>query len=237
MKLATRTTKSGTVEGRCEGGVCRFFGVPYAAPPVDDLRFEPPQPVQPWEGTRDARNPGRVRAAQDRGVSGDRHRQPGWRRRTSGRRLSYPQHLDARGRGQSPCHGLHPWRRLRHRQQGCAGPGWIAFARSGVVCVAINYRLGHRRLPADPRRADQPWPARICSRLHWVQENIASFGGDPDNVTVFGELAGAMAIAEFARRRRWPRACSGAPSSKAVTAAMVRATRIAQRLVRSSPRS
>ena len=72
-----------------------------------------------------------------------------------------------------------------------------AFARSGVVCVAINYRLGIDGFLPIPGAPTNLGLRDMIARSHWVRRNIAAFGGDPGNVTVFGESAGAMAIADL----------------------------------------
>src|SRR5690242_14845242 len=58
MDPVVRRTEAGLVRGACSEGICCFLGIPYAAPPVGDLRFAEPQPAEPWEGTRDATDPG-----------------------------------------------------------------------------------------------------------------------------------------------------------------------------------
>jgi carboxylesterase type B len=185
-------TQCGEVRGSVTGGVNTFKGIPYAAPPFGANRLRPPQTVAPWTGVRDARTFG-LKAPQ----------------------LPYPPPFDVllpelAGAGED-CLNLNIW----SPDIGSAGKPvmvWIAgggfehgtgaapwydgsrFARDGIVCVTINYRVGADGFlylgDGDANRGllDQ------VAALNWVQENITAFGGDPGNVTVFGESAGAMSI-------------------------------------------
>ncbi|WTW99727.1 carboxylesterase family protein [Streptomycetaceae bacterium NBC_01309] len=184
-------TAYGKLRGTASEGVTRFLGVPYAAPPFGANRFRPPQPPATWEGVRDADAYG-----------------------PTAPKAPYPaplhdllQEIAVDG---EDCLNLNIW-----APSGAAAAPvmvWIhggafrngsgsapvydgsAFARDGVVCVTVNYRLGvegFAELPGAPRNRgllDQ------IAALTWVRDNIAAFGGDPSRVTVFGESAGAMSV-------------------------------------------
>ncbi len=188
-------TRQGDVRGRSVDGVHTFKGIPYAAPPVGANRLRPPRPVAPWSGVRDALAygpktlqpaypPGIALLLQELTVGGDdcltlNVWSPGdARRRTSG------DGLDSRaGCSSFTAPGASPWY------------DGSRFARDGIVCVTINYRVGADGfLYTGDEHANIGLLDQIAA-LTWVRDNIAAFGGDPGNVTVFGESAGAMSIA------------------------------------------
>ena len=192
-----RATESGLVSGEVRDGVCRFLGIPYAAPPVGPDRFQEPRAAEPWEGVREAVDPGppaphRIRdfPAIDVVPLVGRGGEDG----EDYLRLNIWAPPEASGR---------PVMVFIH------GGGFVvgskdapihdgsAFARSGIVCVAINYRLGIDGFLPIPGVPTNLGLRDIIFALHWVQRNIAAFGGDPENVTIFGESAGAMAIADL----------------------------------------
>jgi para-nitrobenzyl esterase len=187
-------TRRGKLRGRLSDGVVTFKGVPYAAPPFGANRLQPPRPVQPWDGVRDAL------------AFGPKSPQ-----------VSYPPGIaealaELVGAGED-CLTLNIWT----PDLGSAGrpvmvwiPGGMfefhatgaaafydggRFARDGVVCVTINYRVGAEGFlylgdgVANLGLLDQ------IAALEWVQENIGALGGDPGKVTVFGQSAGAMSVA------------------------------------------
>jgi len=187
-------------------GIRAFKGIPFAAPPVGALRWREPQPVAKWDGVRDASQYGNVCIQPDGAARGPKGLNiavaPG----------SPPMSED--------CLYLNVWTGARAANErrpvmvyifGGAfteGAGSIplydgdALARKGAVIVTMNYRLGpygffaHPALTADsPHRASGNYGlADMVASLNWVRSNIAAFGGDPGNVTVFGQSAGAMAI-------------------------------------------
>jgi para-nitrobenzyl esterase len=189
----TARTAQGTLRGSVEDGVCVFRGVPYAAPPVGALRFRPPQPVQPWTGERDATRHGPVPP------------QPPSRLRAAMGDFDRPQGEDcltltiatpAADAGRRPVivwlHGGAFW-------TGAGSLDWysgVPMARAGdVVVVGVNYRLGALGFmhlpgvsPANLGLHDQ------FAALEWVSEQIAAFGGDPDNITVCGQSAGGLSV-------------------------------------------
>ncbi|CAN5399243.1 carboxylesterase family protein [soil metagenome] len=181
-------------------GVRVFKGLPYASPPVGDLRWRPPRPVQPWTGVRpvDAYGPNCLQPKRYDDVdpftpsmSEDclylnvtTAAKPGEKR---------PVFFWIHGGGYGAGSGAEP----RHDGQ--------ALARKGVVVVTINYRLGvfgfmaHPELTAEsPQHAsgDQAL-ADMIAALRWVKANAATFGGDPDNVTIVGESAGSDAVSRM----------------------------------------
>jgi para-nitrobenzyl esterase len=172
-----------------------FKGIPYAAPPVGDFRWQPPRPAAPWEGTRDATQFG-PRCLQGRifadivftDLSEDCLTLNIWTpARAASDRL--PVMVWIHGGGFQAGAGAEP----RHDGE--------AFARKGVVLVTFNYRLGVFGFLAHPdvtRESSQHASGNYgmldqVAALRWVQENIAAFGGDPENVTIFGESAGSFA--------------------------------------------
>jgi para-nitrobenzyl esterase len=197
----TVAVESGTLEGVVSGGVLSFKGVPFAAPPVGDFRWMPPQPAASWVGTRsaDAYGPDCFQKP----IEGDAA--------PLGSTLS------------EDCLYLNIWRPAE------GGPGdklpvmiWIhgggyvnggssaavfdgsAFARQGIVLVSINYRLGrfgyfaHPALTAaSPRPLGNYGTMDQIAALQWVQRNIAAFGGDPARVTIFGESAGGGSVLDL----------------------------------------
>ena len=185
-------TQYGEVRGSVEDGVYTFKGIPYAAPPFGANRLRPPQPVMPWSGVRDTLS------------YGPKPPQPPY---PPGMELFLPE-LTIAGEDclnlniWSPDLGLarHPvmvWIPGSAFKFGTAATAYYDgshFARDGIVCVTINYRVGADGFlylgEGDVNRAllDQ------IAALQWVQENITAFGGDPGKVTVFGESAGAMCI-------------------------------------------
>ena len=193
----TATTAAGTVRGAVVDGVVRYLGVPYAAPPVGELRLALPQPVEPWIGLRDATVPSgcapyRVKPFPMIDIA--------------------PLVGDGTPRGDDYL-TLNVW-----TPQGAQslpvmvfihGGGFVGgskdapvsdgsgFARSGVVCVSITYRLGIDGFVPIPGVPTNLGLRDMIAALGWVRDTIASFGGDPENVTVFGESAGAMATADL----------------------------------------
>ncbi len=185
-------TRSGEARGSVADGVMVFKGIPYAAPPFGANRLRPPQPAAPWSGVRDAL------------TYGPKTPQP-----------PYPPDVSAilpelAGSGED-CLTLNIWSpdlgaaRLPVMvwipgsafEYGTAATAYYdggRFARDGVVCVTINYRVGPDGFlylgdgVANFALLDQ------VAALEWVRENIAAFGGDPQNVTIFGESAGAMSV-------------------------------------------
>ena len=192
-------TTSGLVEGTtAEGGLRTFKGIPFAAPPVGDLRWREPQPAPKWSGVRQAASFG-AQCMQRRlfsdmvfrasGISEDCLYLNVWTPATSsGARL--PVLVYFYGGGFVAGDGSEP------RYDG------EAMARKGIVALTVNYRLGafgffsHPELTKEsPRRAsgNQGLLDQVAA-LKWVRENIAAFGGDPQKVTIAGESAGSISV-------------------------------------------
>jgi para-nitrobenzyl esterase len=187
----TAETGNGAVRGLADGVVDEFLGIPYAAPPVGALRWRPPQPAASWSGVRDATQfaphcpqvagPfGQASTSEDclfLNVFTPGHRQPG---------PGYPVmvwiHGGAFVSGES--NDYDP----------------TQLVEDGVIVVTLNYRLGALGFLAHPALADangQSGDYGLMDQqaaLRWVQRNIASFGGDPRNVTIFGESAGGLSV-------------------------------------------
>jgi para-nitrobenzyl esterase len=191
-------TAAGMVRGATEGGVRRFLGIPYAAPPVGPRRFVEPQPVEPWNGVRDALVPGPCAPQRlkpfpaldiaplvgDGGTRGDDY---------LGLNIWAP---DGDATGRPVMVFIHGGGFVIGSKDAPVSDG-TGFARSGVVCVAINYRMGIDGFLPIPGVPTNLGLRDMLAALAWVRDNIAAFGGDPANVTVFGESAGAMAIADL----------------------------------------
>ena len=182
-------TLHGKLRGSVADGVHAFLGVSYAAPPFGANRLRPPRPVGSWSGVRDATSfgpeppqvspPGAAGSGTGHVVTGE------------------------------DCLNLNVWT----PDPGAAGLPvmvWIQggmfeigsqasydgsrFARDGIVCVVVNWRVGAEGFVfLDDGYANLGLLDQVAA-LEWVRENIAAFGGDPANVTVFGESAGAMSI-------------------------------------------
>jgi carboxylesterase type B len=184
-------TRAGAVRGAVADGVNVFKGVPYAAPPFGANRLLPPQPIAPWSGVRDALDFGPTPP-----------------------KPPIPPQVTAMLPEQTipgaDCLNLNIWSADLGAKQpvmvwipggmfefGTAATAWYdgsRFARDGVVCVTINYRVGVEGfLYLGEGNANRGLLDQIAA-LEWVRENIAAFGGDPDNVTIFGESAGAMSV-------------------------------------------
>lgn len=190
---AVVNTRHGEVRGSVAGGVHTFKGIPYAAPPVGANRFRPPQPVVPWSGVRDAL------------TYGPKAPQPSYPAQVS---MLLP---ELTGPGED-CLTLNIWSPAlgaaghpvmvwipggMFQYHGTGASPWYdgsRFARDGVVCVTLNYRVGADGfLYLGEGNANRGLLDQVAA-LAWVRENIAAFGGDPDNVTLFGESAGAMSV-------------------------------------------
>jgi para-nitrobenzyl esterase len=195
-------TKSGAVQGviSADGKVREFKGIPYAAPPVGALRWKAPQPVEPWTAALDASKFG-ARCMQGNIYSDMVFRDDGpsenclylnvWTPLVEGKKHEpLPVMVWIYGGGYTAGATSEP------RQDG------EMLAKKGVVVVSMNYRLGVFGFLAHPGLAKES--GRMGSgnyglldqvaALGWVKKNIKAFGGDPGNVTIFGESAGSFSV-------------------------------------------
>ena len=205
LGLATRavrqpvvTIDTGTLEGLDSSGVMIFRGIPYAAPPIGPFRWKPPQPPQRWSGVRPAHelgkncfqhqlapelNPFAIGVSEDCLYLNVFTKSPGARARR-------PVMVWIHGGGYFIGWGG------EERYNG------TRLAQKGVVVVSFNYRLGPFGFLAHPALAAES-PRHVSGNyglldqiaaLKWVRRNIARFGGDPSNVTIFGESAGGESV-------------------------------------------
>ena len=189
---------SGAIEGFTRDGVNRWRSIPYAKPPVGALRFKAPQPVEAWDGVRPCHR--------------FRYCAPQPRRYTIvGPGKFQPMSEDCLtlnvvapdGGSDRPLPVMFFIHGGAYFLGSSATPIYdgASLARSGCVYVSANYRLGalgavdlSSLSTADIHIDDNLYLRDLVSALRWVRENIAAFGGDPDNVTIFGESAGAHAV-------------------------------------------
>ncbi|MFN6980852.1 MAG: carboxylesterase/lipase family protein [Brevundimonas sp.] len=194
---------AGLLRGRREGEARVWRGVPYAAPPVGHLRWRPPQPHSGWKDERDAGQfgfPGPQAGPSD---VADLVKIGGAPEPTSEDCLTLNIWAPTEVGSGAP---VMVWLHGGSNRMGAGSLPFYdgqAFARDGVVLVTVNYRLGHFGFFAHPaltREApnDQPLGAPglldQIAALEWVRDNIAAFGGDPANITLFGESAGGLDI-------------------------------------------
>jgi len=192
-------TSNGTLEGISEpSGIHAYRGIPFAEPPIDDLRWQPPQPIKNWSGVRNAKQFGP-------------------------RCVQAPVFSDMvfRSNGMSEdCLYLNVWTPARSSNDGLPvlvyfyGGGFVAgdgseprydgenMAKKGIVAITVNYRLGVWGFMAHPElTTESPHHASgnyalldQNAALKWVKQNIAGFGGDPRKVTIAGESAGSLSV-------------------------------------------
>ena len=191
----TITLDSGKVSGTTADGYQRFLGIPFAAPPVGDLRWKPPQPVEPWSG---------VKECTEFGPACPQPPMPGI-------------NID---RMDEDCLYLNVWTPASRPEDRLPVMVWIhgggyrlgsaseiqyggaSLAKKGVVVVTVNYRVGvfgflsHPQLAAESPQGSTGHYGILdnIASLEWVQRNIAAFGGDPSRVTIFGESAGGNSV-------------------------------------------
>lgn len=190
------TLPEGLAEGIVDRGVRRFLSLPYAAPMTKARRFRSPEPVEPWQGVRDAtragphapQNPPRAMDIDIESLMGTLIPEG-------------PDYLTLNVYAPNADLGSRPVMVFVHGGSFVAGSkdapvyDGSAFARDGVVCVVINYRLGIEGfLPIEGVPTNLGLRDMIAA-LEWIASRIALFGGDPGNVTLFGESGGAYCIA------------------------------------------
>jgi len=190
--------ESGALKGAIAGGIVAFKGIPYAASPTGQNRWRAPQPVAPWKGVRSATAYG-----------------------SDCMQLPFPG--DAAPLGVKPdedCLYLNVWAPVQRPSGKLPVMVWIYgggfvnggsspavydgthFAESGVVFVSFNYRVGRFGFFAHPALTKEDPNGLLgnycfldqIAALQWVRKNVAKFGGDPGNVTLFGESAGGMSV-------------------------------------------
>lgn len=193
------STANGAVRGVTHDGITSFKGIPYAAPPVGEYRWRAPQPVKPWTGERDASQFGPscpqiswsnsgVKIME--GTSEDCLYLNLWKPAEAANDSKLPVMVWIHGGGFTGGSGS---------EEMFSGE---AFTRQGVILVTFNYRLGslgHFAFPAlTAQNPEEPKGSYaymdMIAALQWVRNNIASFGGNPDNVTIFGESAGGVSV-------------------------------------------
>lgn len=201
----TATVESGQLRGETIRGVDRFLGVPYAAAPVGELRWAAPQSPRTWSGPREAvvQAPGCMQYVTPDGFG------PWTKEYVTPAPVS------------EDCLYANIWAPANKAAKSKPVLVWIhggAFmsgsnsvpiydgtelARQGIVVVSINYRLGifgfsaFRELQNEPGGGANFGLQDILAALHWIKRNIATFGGDPDQVTIAGQSAGAMVVHEL----------------------------------------
>src|SRR4051812_3998631 len=185
----------GKVRGIVDNGVAAFKGIPFAAPPVGELRWQAPQPVIPWSGVKQT-TAFALPCAQDSGVvpesSEDCLYLNIWTSATSDSEKR-PVMVWIHGGG------------FDHGATSSEVFDGTRFARDGVVLVSIAYRLGAFGFLAHPELRQESGKSSGAygledqvAALQWVKRNIHRFGGDPERVTVFGVSAGGIAISLLA---------------------------------------
>ena len=200
IRHVQQKTADGVLEGvvSADGKVRTFKGIPFAAPPVGPLRWKAPQPPAPWNGVRKASEYG-ARCMQgsiysdmifhDSGPSEDCLYLNLW--------------MPANHRGEAARDGLDLRRRISGRARRRRGVRTaVIFSKKGVLVVSMNYRLGifgffsHAELAKESGHDASGNYGLLdqLAALQWVKKNIAAFGGDPDNVTIFGESAGSFSV-------------------------------------------
>lgn len=181
----------GTVQGRVtDDGALVFQGIPYAAPPIAERRWSAPQPLAAWHGARVATEIAPSCPQPDQG----------WNQADVARASEDCLTLDIRTSALAGKRPVMVWIHGGSNRAGSSG-GTVEsrITDRGVVLVAIQYRLGilgflaPRGATVDGAAGNYGLMDQIAA-LRWVQDNIARFGGDPDNVTVFGESAGAQDV-------------------------------------------
>ena len=189
---------AGSIKGIAHEGLRVFKGIPYALPPVGNARWRPPVPVSDWSGTLDADAFGAAciqPPRKENSLFADEL--PGMSEDGLSLNIWAPEHADG-----AP---VIVWIHGGSLVWGASGEhlyDGAALAQQGVVVVSINYRLGIFGYLAHPELSAES-PDGISGNyglldqieaLRWVQRNIAAFGGDPDNVTIAGESAGALSV-------------------------------------------
>lgn len=200
-QISTANVTGGAVRGTAANGIASFKGIPFAAPPVGDLRWKKPQPVAAWQG---------VRAANAFGPSC----------------MQDPAMLElqeAPPAASEDCLYLNVWTPAERPADRLPVMLWIygggftlgstaatlydgtRLAEKGVVLVSVAYRVGafgflaHPELSRESGKGSGNYGLQdIIAGLQWVRDNIAAFGGDPENVTMFGESAGGFAVSMLA---------------------------------------
>ena len=186
-------TAGGAVRGTAAGGTDEFLGIPYAAPPVGPLRWRAPRPPARWHGVRDATRfgPHCPQPASPFGVG------------STSEDCLYLNVFTAAGSARDGRRlpvmvWIHGGALVTGESDDYDPAGLV---RDGVVVVTINYRLGILGFLAHPALAHGPGGASgnyglmdQQAALRWVQRNIRQFGGDPRNVTIFGESAGGLSV-------------------------------------------
>jgi len=196
-QIQTAKVTGGEVHGVIKDGIVSFKGIPFAAPPVGELRWRAPQPVKPWEGVRvaDAYAPGPMQPTVVALVMG------------GSANLS------------EDCLYLNVWTPAKSAEERLPVMVWIygggfisgltsvqvfdgtRLAQTGVVLVSIAYRVGPFGFLAHPELSRESGKGSGCygiqdqvAGLRWVKDNIAQFGGDPSRVTIFGQSAGGISV-------------------------------------------
>lgn len=200
-EIASVKVKGGELAGEVEGDLAVYKGIPFAAPPVGDLRWKAPQKLKPWKGVRAASEfaPG---CMQD---------------------ISFSKIFADREDVSEDCLYLNVWTPAKSAKDKLPVMVWIYgggfaigrtstpiydganLAKKGVVFVSVAYRVGplgflaHPELTAEAGGASGNYGLMDqIAGLKWVKANIAKFGGDPRNVTIFGESAGAISVSMLA---------------------------------------
>jgi para-nitrobenzyl esterase len=182
----------GTVSGSTVEGDAVFRGIPYAAPPLGERRWRPPAPVVPWSGLRDVSRP----------APACLQKSEGWNRAHWLYASEDCLTLDIRTPSLTGKRSVMVWVHGGSNRSGSsAGPADSNMTDHGVVHVGIQYRLGllgflsHPALSAEQGGASGNYALMDqVAALQWVHDNIARFGGDPGNVTIYGESAGSQDV-------------------------------------------
>jgi para-nitrobenzyl esterase len=194
---------SGELQGAVADGVASFTGIPFAAPPVGELRWRPPQPAAKWTGVRQATEfgadcmQGRFGPPPSAAPGAPARRVPSedclylnvWRPEDAGAR-NLPVMVWIYGGG------------FTGGSSSAPNTSGVGFAKQGVILVAMNYRVGRfgffafpalRNEHPDETKGNYAYMDQIAA-LQWVKRNIAAFGGNPNNVTIFGFSAGGVSV-------------------------------------------
>ncbi|MCA9668877.1 MAG: carboxylesterase family protein [Myxococcales bacterium] len=186
------TTTSGPVQGKVASTHCAFLDIPFAKPPVGNLRWKPPEPPEPWTAPHDATQPGPWCPQVDLNIP-----------------LLRPGPIDedcltlavwaptSRPNKAPVMVSLHAGVFINGSKSWDLVDGAPLAVRQGVVVVGMNYRLGALGQMAHPKLGEGMVNFSLLDQqaaLRWVRDNIAAFGGDPNNVTIFGESAGGISV-------------------------------------------